>query len=367
MVEAAEPKARVRRYLIRDVNGEVQAVHVRRERRGGGKAFHWEQLDGRTGLGGRPIASLPLYGSERLRDLPDSTLIVICEGEKATEALNGVGFPDLFALGTVTGAPAAPDGGVLESVARFETLVLWPDNDDVGSEQMARCAERLRSIGAHGAKRITWPEAPEGGDAADFVAQASDASSLAALLDAATPWLSPGEPDRPEEKNGTSPRRTQTSRLLELADGWELFHDPDGGGYAWVADDGCRQSWALPGAGCEDALRRAYFEQYQSAPADRSLKDALGTLAARARYQGDAKRVFLRYGQVDDQLVVDLADPSGAVVVISPLALGARRARMERRSELTRDLPPRLFGARTSDPSRGRKHGPTTPPREHPR
>ena len=49
------------------------------------------------------METLPLYGFERLSDLPPGTRVFVVEGEKAADALLEPGY---LAFGTVTGATA---------------------------------------------------------------------------------------------------------------------------------------------------------------------------------------------------------------------------------------------------------------------
>jgi putative DNA primase/helicase len=95
-------------------------------------------------LGGVAPESLPLYGSEHVEDWSKGALVVLVEGEKATEALLGAGIP---ALGTVTGVSGTPGPEALE-VLRGRRVVLWPDNDEPGREHMERIADALVSMAA---------------------------------------------------------------------------------------------------------------------------------------------------------------------------------------------------------------------------
>ncbi len=127
--------------------------------------MRWVSPDGRPGLDGRRVEELPLFGSERLRELSDGTALIVCEGEKAAEAARQLGP----AVGTVTGASGVPGIDALRPLCRFRVL-LWPDNDEAGRSHMKRVAERLTTLGAQ-VEILEWPEAPEKGDAADFVAR----------------------------------------------------------------------------------------------------------------------------------------------------------------------------------------------------
>jgi hypothetical protein len=122
----------------------VQAVHERIDYSDGSKSFIWRRPDGGTGLNGRKTASLPLYGSEQLAELPAGTTVIVCEGEKAADAARRLG---VVALGTVTGAgnPIHNDA-VLQTLTPFD-IVLWPDNDDTGRAHMVEIGRRLLILG----------------------------------------------------------------------------------------------------------------------------------------------------------------------------------------------------------------------------
>ncbi len=172
-------------YAIRGTDGEPVAVHVRSDTPTG-KRIVWRLPDGTAGLGGMATADLPLYGSEQLAHWDTSRPVIVCEGEKAALALLGAGFRS---LGTVTGAASAPSVAVLKSL-RGHHVILWPDNDDAGRRHMHKVAERLAGI-AGSLRVVTWPAAPEHGDAADLLTTGS-ASEVDALLAVAPSLNGPG-------------------------------------------------------------------------------------------------------------------------------------------------------------------------------
>lgn len=141
-------------YEVKDPEGRLVALHERLEKGADEKKYRWRLSDGRYGLDGMPLASLPLYGSERVKNWPREALIVLVEGEKATEALLKVGFR---ALGTVTGASGTPSAESLKML-RGRRVVLWPDNDEAGREHMERVAETLVDMAAE-VRIYTWEEA----------------------------------------------------------------------------------------------------------------------------------------------------------------------------------------------------------------
>jgi putative DNA primase/helicase len=174
------------KYEIRDVDGALVAVHHRQEFVDGRKSFTWNRPSGEVGLGGTPAANLPLYRSETLAGLSANTAVVLVEGEKAGEALARTLGAGVGAVATVTGAAATPSAEVLGTISG-RRVILWPDADQVGRSHMARIAERLAALGCQSVRVVEWSEAPEHGDAADFVGS-HDREELLGLLRAAAPW-----------------------------------------------------------------------------------------------------------------------------------------------------------------------------------
>ena len=163
MAEPQRPRAAtvagVTRYEIRDAAGDLVAIHERIDGPDG-KRFIWRQPDGTVGLGGYPLAELPLFG---IHLLDHHSAAVIAEGERAAQSLIDRG---INAVGTVTGAASTP-GRVALAELTGRTVVIWADNDDVGKAHMERIADALVGIAA-GVLWLDWREAPPHGDAADY-------------------------------------------------------------------------------------------------------------------------------------------------------------------------------------------------------
>ena len=130
------------RYLVRDVDDQLVAVHVRKDGPKGKKMW-WEQPGGTNGLNGMPVSTLPLYGSEDLQKLPDGSPVVVTEGESSREDLRSMG---IASVGTVTGAGDTPGNDTLRPLIRLRPM-LWPDNDEPGHPHMNRIAARLSALG----------------------------------------------------------------------------------------------------------------------------------------------------------------------------------------------------------------------------
>lgn len=127
-------------YPIYDVQGTLKGVHTRLEYSDGSKKFTWQRPDGKIGLDSQGPNLMPFYNSDILTSATD---VIVCEGEKAADALTDL---DYCAVGTVTGASTIPCDDVLETL-RGHKVYLWPDNDEPGKNHMRRIAEQLHKLG----------------------------------------------------------------------------------------------------------------------------------------------------------------------------------------------------------------------------
>ncbi len=168
----------ITRYPIREA-GDVVAIHVREDFTDGReKKVWWEQADGTPGLGGRKLAALPLYGSDRIT--ADAEQVIICEGEKATDAclMNGIA-----AVGTF-GADVIPGDDALRPLMEH-TVYLWRDNDEPGRKHMEKIGAALLRLGHSDVRIIDWKGAPPKGDAADLFAFEGARDDFDVLMDEA--------------------------------------------------------------------------------------------------------------------------------------------------------------------------------------
>ena len=193
-------------YDIRAQDGTLEALHVRKDPPLGRKHISWQLPNGTKGLGGRAAKTLPLYRSETLRTLKSGTLVIVCEGEKDTDAAVAL---DFAAVGTVTGSSVIPNDAVLRTLEGFQ-IVAWPDADMVGRKHMGRILAvlcRLRGDSPAGLSLVdseTLGLTGKGDGAADWT-PTDDAFDE--LFSAIRPWVPPpalvapdDEPPPPEDE-----------------------------------------------------------------------------------------------------------------------------------------------------------------------
>ena len=75
---------------------------------------------------------------------------------------------------------------------------------------------------------------------------------------------------------------TQADILIDLAQLAELFHAPDGTGFADLAINGHRETWPIRAKGFRRWLARCFFEATQGAPSSEALQSALNVIEAKA-------------------------------------------------------------------------------------
>jgi hypothetical protein len=140
-----------------------------------------------------------------------------------------------------------------------------------------------------------------------------------------------------DEKNqGNSParqRRSQATRLVDLASAAELFHTSGNEGYAAIQVDGHREIWRLRDREFRRWLARGFHERHRNVPSSNALSDALGVLEGRALFDAPQHAVFTRIARLEDSLYLDLGNAkweavkitsAGWKVVRDPIALFRR-------------------------------------------
>jgi hypothetical protein len=109
---------------------------------------------------------------------------------------------------------------------------------------------------------------------------------------------------------------TQADLLIELSQTAELFHTPDGIGFADFEINGHRESWPIGGKGFRRWLAHRFFELTQGAPSSEALQSALNVIEATAQFNAPERAVNIRVAGLDDRIYVDLADESWRAVEI---------------------------------------------------
>ena len=115
-------------------------------------------------------------------------------------------------------------------------------------------------------------------------------------------------------KGGRGP--TQADILIDLAQSAELFHTPDGTGFADLDINGHRETWAIRAKGFRRWLARRFFEATEGAPSSEALQSALNVIEAKAHFDAPERIVHVRVAGLDGKLYLDLGDETWRAVEI---------------------------------------------------
>ena len=120
------------------------------------------------------------------------------------------------------------------------------------------------------------------------------------------------------EENGDAGGRgpTQADILIELAQSAELFHTPDGAGFADLDINGHRETWPIRAKGFRRWLARRFYEETGGAPSSEALQSALNVIEAKAHFDAPERLVHIRVGGLDGRLYLDLGDETWRAVEI---------------------------------------------------
>lgn len=199
-------------YPIYDKDGELIAEHFRKDLPDGNKTFFWRS-NGKYGLGGLASKDLPFYHLLDLISAPQGSRVIVVEGEKACDALKK---RSLLAVATVSGSKVTPSDKILQPLLDYQ-IVTWPDNDASGRVHMQQISQALLKLGLDEVRMIEWKDAPEKGDAADFVGTDEE---LERLISEAPAYISEAEPifQQSPLRSDTGNVEKQTSQETELKD-----------------------------------------------------------------------------------------------------------------------------------------------------
>lgn len=110
----------------------------------------------------------------------------------------------------------------------------------------------------------------------------------------------------------------QADVLIRLAEqSATLFHSDVGETYAHVAHKGHREIWPIRGEAFRLWLVRTYYFQTGKSPNSESVREALGVLAAKARYDGATHKLSLRVARHDGAIWYDLANDAWQAIRIT--------------------------------------------------
>ena len=188
---------------------------------------------------------------------------------------------------------------------------------------MPHCSESESELtlkhGAVSTSIVAVPnEFPEKWDLADTLPEGWNIEQLRALINNAVAIDGDGDFDQPALTAALKfEEPTQAEILLTLSKDGEFFHTPEGIPCVTARlQNGQLRTYPVESRDAREWLTHLYYKRTGDAPNPDAMKKAIGTLCARAKFEGEKHNVYLRVGAFDGKTYIDLCDETGHVLEI---------------------------------------------------
>jgi hypothetical protein len=300
---SSRSKTEIACYSYTDTNGTLTYQKVRYEP----KSFALRRPDGNGGWiwdleGISPL----LYNLPQVLTASD---VIYVEGEKDVETARRLSL-----VATTSGSSSS---WRKEFAANFSGLnvSIIVDADDAGrkhgrqvSADLVCRAASVRSLELPGAK-----------DLSDWVEQGGTREKLMELITIAPEVTAAASLSMSSPSNAEKTKGSQVDRLIAAAtrEGVDLFRNSDGEPFATVPVNNHFETWSVSSQGFRQWLTFQFFLEEHKAPSPPALQNALHTIAAMARFEGEEQSIFLRVASHNGCIYLDLVNPQWQVVEIS--------------------------------------------------
>jgi hypothetical protein len=113
-------------------------------------------------------------------------------------------------------------------------------------------------------------------------------------------------------------KKSQATVLIEIAERWDVFHDPDQAGYIVIDDDDARKVLPIRSTAFRRRLSGEYFKVTGKGCNGNAVSDALSTIEARAVFEAPEHAVYIRVARVADHIYLDMCDERWRAIEVSP-------------------------------------------------
>lgn len=251
----------------------------------------------------------PLYRLQSLVERP-SAPVVVTEGEKAADAAARL----LSAFVAVTNPNGAKSADKADwSPLRGRVVTIWPDADAAGLAFAKTATKAILAAGAASVATIAPPQGVAvGWDAADALAAGWDEKRAADLATSAAPAAGDGAPRYRRKR-----QRDDVIGAVVNTEGVELWRDPGGATYATVPVGGHLENWSLRAFGFERWVSGLYYHKTGLALPAQALDDIRRTLDIKAYEDGREYEPFVRVGNQNGNVYLDLCDDAWRAVEVT--------------------------------------------------
>ena len=122
--------------------------------------------------------------------------------------------------------------------------------------------------------------------------------------------IADGDGEKPAKKS----HATQLVDLIKSLSGVELWHTPDGDGYATIPKGAHFENWRINSNKFRQWLSGRFYDDAGKAPGGQALQDAINTLQGEAVHRGREHKVHVRLAEDDGAIYLDLCNEVWEVV-----------------------------------------------------
>ena len=251
----------------------------------------------------------PLYRLQGLTQRP-SAPVLVTEGEKACDAATRL----LSAFAVVTNPNGAKSADKADwSPLRGRAVTIWPDADAAGLAFAKSAAKAIQAAGAASVATIAPPQGVSvGWDAADALDAGWDEKRAAELVALAAPAAGEGA-----SRYRRPRKRDDVIGAVINTEGVELWRDAGGATYATVPVSGHLENWSLRAFGFERWVSGLYYRKTGLALPAQALDDIRRTLDIKAYEDGSECEPFVRVGNHNGNVYLDLCDDAWRAVEVT--------------------------------------------------
>ncbi len=127
--------------------------------------------------------------------------------------------------------------------------------------------------------------------------------------------------DSPEKSQADDspkkPKKSQATRLVEMARAAELWHTPDQESYATFTVNGHSETWRIRSKGFKQWLARQYYLATKASPSSQAVADAVNTIEGIALFEGGEQTVHTRVAEHNGNIYIDLCDAAWRVIEVT--------------------------------------------------
>lgn len=110
---------------------------------------------------------------------------------------------------------------------------------------------------------------------------------------------------------------SQANTILNLVEGVELFHTPDGEAFASIEADEHIEHHRLSSKHFRQWLSYQFYKSDGKSPSSQAIQDAIGTLSGQALFDGETREMFTRLAAFDGKIYLDLCNEAWQIIEIS--------------------------------------------------